>query len=324
MSTAIRSDSPLLHFIKQEACPRRAPHNPSSVYQCGEHLQRGLAVHLLAHFLEQLEGVQEPTFLAVSIHPHAVRHGVRHEAPQHGIMVEEVQRVGVSGLLEPEQQRVERARVGRRWKSARASATRPRAQKARSSALSSAAPKALPARAQTRAAESKQVTAASKDAPGADAESAVERRTASAGVERRCGCVDGRDSSSGNERWAWRRERARRRRRTGRELSGTEKWRSARRRRYRESAGSGGECERRRWERSGVRRAGQAGRSARRSGGVSGAWARRRRARWGTVGVRSGAAARRGGGRRRRGMGRGVVWPARRGMAGRESSRWVG
>jgi len=73
------------------------------------------------------------------------------------------------------------------------------------------------------------VTAASKDAPGADAESAVESRTASAGVERRCGCVDGRDSSSGDERWAWRRERARRRSRTGRELPGTGKCGSARR-----------------------------------------------------------------------------------------------
>jgi hypothetical protein len=50
--------------------------------------------------------------------------------------------------------------------------------------------------------ESKQVTAASKDAPGADSDSAVERRTARVGVERRCGWVDGRDSSSGNERWA--------------------------------------------------------------------------------------------------------------------------
>jgi hypothetical protein len=39
------------------------------------------------------------------------------------------------------------------------------------------------------------------------------------------------------------------------------------------------------------------------SGGVVGAWEKRSRARYGTVGVRSGVAARRGGSRRRRGMG---------------------
>lgn len=85
-----------------------------------------------------------------------------------------------------------------------------------------------------------------KDAPAVSAESAVERRTASTGIERRCGCVDGRDSINGNERWAWRRKRMWRQSKTGRDLSGTENW---------QSAWSGGECETR-WETSGVRRAG--------------------------------------------------------------------
>uniref|UniRef100_A0A0E0E5S7 NIF system FeS cluster assembly NifU C-terminal domain-containing protein n=1 Tax=Oryza meridionalis TaxID=40149 RepID=A0A0E0E5S7_9ORYZ len=252
-----------------------------------------------------VEGVQESPFLAVGVHPHAVGHGVRHEAAQHGVMNRSSAWAFPASLKPSSSVLNVRASGGYasqyRWNSARASATRPRAQNARSSALSSATPNSRPARAHTRAAESKQATAASKDAPGADSESAVERSTASAGVERRCGCVGGRESSRRNERRAWRRERARRRRRAGREASGTGKPGRARRRRKRESAGRGGEWERRRWERSGVRRDGEAGSIARRSGGVSGAPARRIRARWGTVGASSGRAAL-GGGASKRGM----------------------
>lgn len=76
-------------------------------------MQRGLAVLPPAHFVEHLQGVQKPPFLAESVHPHAVRHSVRDESAQHGVMVEQVQRLGVAGLLEPEQQRVECAGVGR-------------------------------------------------------------------------------------------------------------------------------------------------------------------------------------------------------------------
>jgi hypothetical protein len=133
----------------------------------------------------------------------------------------------------------------------------------------------------------------------------VERRTERAGTERRCGWVDGSVSRSWKESGAWRRERARRRRSTGREVSGTWEWGRSSKRRNRVSAGSGGEWESRRWERSGVRRDGEVGRMAVRSGGIAGACVRRRRARCGTVGARSrGAAHGGGGGGRRAGMGK--------------------